>query len=79
MATITLKNIPEQLYQKLKKRAKQHYRSLNSEVIVCLDNVLGSKKVDPNLLLERVRDLRSNVSGKLTDKDLSLLKNQGRP
>jgi plasmid stability protein len=79
MATITLKNIPEQLYQKLKKRAKQHYRSLNSEVIVCLQNVLRSKKVDPNLLLDRARDLRSNVSGKLTDKDLLSLKNQGRP
>lgn len=79
MATITLKNIPEQLYQKLKQRAAQHYRSLNSEVIVCLRNVLGSKQVDPDVLLERARVLRSGISGKLTDKDLSLLKNQGRP
>jgi plasmid stability protein len=79
MATITLKNIPEQLYQKLKQRAAQHYRSLNSEVIVCLQNVLGSKQVDPVVLLERARVLRSDISGKLTDKDLSLLKNQGRP
>ena len=79
MATITLKNIPEQLYKKLKHRAKQHYRSLNSEVIVCLQNALGSKKVDPNLLLKRAHVLRSNVSGQLTDKDLFLMKNQGRP
>jgi plasmid stability protein len=79
MATITLKNIPEQLYQKLKQRAAQHYRSLNSEVIVCLQNVLGSKQADPDVLLERARVLRSGISGKLTDKDLSLLKNQGRP
>ena len=79
MATITLKNIPEQLYKKLKQRAAQHYRSLNSEVIVCLQNVLGSQQVDPDVLLERARVLRSDISGKLTDKDLSLLKNQGRP
>jgi len=79
MATITLKNIPEQLYQKLKKRAAQHYRSLNSEVIVCLQNTLGSKQVDPDILVERARVLRTSISGKLTDKDLSSLKNQGRP
>ena len=79
MATITLKNIPEQLYKKLKQRATQHYRSLNSEVIVCLQNVLGSQQVDPEVLLERARILRSGISGKLTDRDLSLLKNQGRP
>lgn len=79
MATITLKNIPEQLYKKLKQRAKQHYRSLNSEVIVCLQNALESKKVDPNLLLKRAHVLRSTMSGHLTDKDLSLMKNQDRP
>jgi len=79
MATITLKNIPEKLYQQLKQRAVQHYRSLNSEVITCLQNVVGSKRVDPDVLLERARILRMSISGKLTDKELSLLKNQGRP
>ena len=79
MATITLKNIPEQLYQKLKQRAEYNYRSLNSEVIACLQNALGSKQVDPDVLLKRARVLRSSISGRLTDKELSLLKNQGRP
>lgn len=79
MATITLKNIPEKLYQQLKQRAVQHYRSLNSEVIACLQDLVGSRQVDPDALLERARILRKSVSGKLTDKELSLLKNQGRP
>ncbi len=36
MATITVKNIPGDLYEHLKERAQAHRRSLNSEVIVCL-------------------------------------------
>ena len=33
MATITLKNIPADLHRDLKKRAEQHHRSLNKEII----------------------------------------------
>lgn len=33
MATITLKNIPADLHRKLKKRAEEHHRSLNKEII----------------------------------------------
>ncbi len=79
MATITLKNIPEQLYKGLKQRAAQHYRSLNSEVIVCLELAIGSRQVNPEALLTRARILHGRISGQLSDGDLSLLKNQGRP
>ena len=33
MATITLKNIPADWHRDLKKRAEQHHRSLNKEII----------------------------------------------
>ena len=33
MATITLKNIPADLHRELKKRAEEHHRSLNKEII----------------------------------------------
>ena len=33
MAIITLKNIPADLHRDLKKRAEQHHRSLNKEII----------------------------------------------
>ena len=79
MATITLKNIPEQLHKKIKQRAMQHHRSLNSEIIFCLERVLGSSPVDTEALITRARDLRSKLSVRLTNKDLTVLKNQGRP
>ena len=36
MATITLKNIPADLHRELKKRAEEHHRSLNKEIIATL-------------------------------------------
>ncbi|MDQ3254247.1 MAG: Arc family DNA-binding protein, partial [Acidobacteriota bacterium] len=34
MATLTIKNLPDDLYQQLKRTAAQHRRSINSEVII---------------------------------------------
>lgn len=79
MATITLKNIPEQLHKKIKQRAVQHHRSLNSEIIACLERSLVSSPVDTDTLLARARSFRSRLSVRLTNKDLTVLKNQGRP
>lgn len=38
MPTMTIKNIPKVLYKRLKQRAAENRRSLNSEVIVSLEN-----------------------------------------
>ncbi|HNS57464.1 MAG TPA: Arc family DNA-binding protein, partial [Nitrosomonas europaea] len=38
--TLTLKNIPDDVYERLKVAAEVHRRSLNSEIIVCLETVL---------------------------------------
>ena len=37
MATITVKNIPNDLYKKLKETASSHRRSINNEVIYYID------------------------------------------
>lgn len=80
MATLTIKNIPDALHQQLKDRAKQHRRSINSEVIVCLEQVLGRAPVDRTELLASIRARRQTMSGVyLTDEDLRAAKNEGRP
>lgn len=38
--TLTLKNIPDEVYERLKASAETHRRSVNSEAIVCLESVL---------------------------------------
>lgn len=79
MATLTIKNVPEELYGRLKRSAVQNRRSLNSEVIVCLEKVLGSTPIDPNILLERIRAHRKTIPGIfVTDEFLRAAKNEGR-
>jgi plasmid stability protein len=79
MATLTIKNIPEELYEQLKQRAAQNRRSINSEVIVCLERVLGTTKRDPEAVLANIRALRRSMSKVfVTDEDLQVAKNDGR-
>jgi plasmid stability protein len=79
MATLTIKNIPDALYEQLKQSAVRHRRSVNSEVIVCLEKVLGSSFVDPATLLASIRALRRTLSTVfVTEEDLRVAKDEGR-
>lgn len=78
MATITLKNIPEELHLILKDRAKRHGRSLNKEVLVCLEESITPRPIDINSLLADIRKNRSLVPGKLTDEFINEAKQKGR-
>jgi plasmid stability protein len=42
MATLNVKNLPDPLYRKLQKRAKQQHRSVAQEVTKILDDALES-------------------------------------
>jgi plasmid stability protein len=59
--TITLKNIPDAVYSRLKVSAELNRRSLNSEVIVCLETTLMPTRVTPNERLARARELRAGL------------------
>ncbi len=41
MSTITLKDVPEELRTALKERAARNRRSLNQELLFCLEQVAG--------------------------------------
>ena len=80
MPSLTIKNVPDDLYKRLKESANQHRRSVNSEVIVCLERALRSKRVDPEAFLTRVDALHKQVSlTPLTDEVLMRAKEDGRP
>ncbi|HEV2492324.1 MAG TPA: hypothetical protein VG204_04555 [Terriglobia bacterium] len=81
MATLTIKNIPDRLIVRLKQDAKRHRRSVNSEVIVYLEKVLTSRRVDPEEFLETARALRASTTKRLfvTDRELREAKRWGRP
>jgi antitoxin FitA len=77
--TLTLKNIPDEIYTRLKDLAAAHRRSLNSEAINCLESVLVHHKISPAERLERARDLRNGVRKTVfRSADLDKLKRLGR-
>lgn len=74
MATLTIKGLPEQIYRKLKQLAASQRRSINSQAILCLEQVLGAPRVDPEGFLAQVDALRARltcppVSDEQIDKD----------
>ena len=77
--TLTLKNIPDNLYDRLRAAAELHRRSLNSEAIMCLETVLAPTRLPPSERLARARELRAGLSGKFRAGEIDTLKKQGRP
>jgi len=59
--TITLKNLPDDVYERLKEAAKANHRSINSEVIACLENKFLSVQVSSEERLNRARQLRKSL------------------
>lgn len=79
MTTLTIKNIPDDLYQNLKRQAVLHHRSLNSEVIVSLEHAVQNQKPNIQQVLKEARRLRSKTTKyQLTEKELKSAKEQGR-
>jgi plasmid stability protein len=77
--TLTLKNIPEDVYRRLKLSAEAHRRSLNSEAIVCLESVLTPTRLPPSERLARARALRSQLTqANFKARDIDTAKRQGR-
>ncbi|MCO5055223.1 Arc family DNA-binding protein [Thermomonas sp.] len=77
--TLTLKNIPDAVYEQLKATAALNRRSLNSEAIVCLETVLTPGKLAPRERLARARALRAGVqAGGFGADAIDTMKRQGR-
>ncbi len=65
MPAITVKNIPEPIYESLKLAAQAHHRSINSEIIACLEKELMLEKVTIERKLENARKLRAKFKANL--------------
>jgi plasmid stability protein len=77
--TLTLKNVPDEVYERLKASAERHRRSLNSEAIVCLESVLVPGRVSVGERLARARALRASLpKGKFLAGDIDAFKREGR-
>lgn len=78
MPNLTIKNVPAPLLRKLKSRAASQRRSLNSEVIACLETFVQPTPVDAEALLAEARAVRITPKRPVTDRMLNRFKRAGR-
>lgn len=79
MTTITIKNLPPILYERLKMQAKINRRSINSEIILVLEQALSIPPIDVDATLERTRKLRELTADYVVSADeIEKMINEGR-
>jgi len=79
MATVTVKNIPDNLYERLKAVAGINRRSINSEIIVCIEHAVASRRIDSEKVLESARYLRKlTANHPIGDEEFNRAKAEGR-
>ena len=80
MPALTIKNIPDDIYERLKESARVHRRSLNSEILYCVERTLIPYKVDTSEHILTARNIREKTAAyPLTDEKLNAAKTIGRP
>ena len=80
MASITVKKIPEKLYEKLKVTASINRRSINNEMINCLEMVLMPKRTTVSDRIQKARELRSQINiDRIDPSEISNAISAGRP
>ncbi|MGQ0766521.1 MAG: FitA-like ribbon-helix-helix domain-containing protein [Gemmatimonadota bacterium] len=79
MPTLTIKGLPQPLYRRLKQQAAAHRRSLNGEIIVCLERAVGASQADPGEWLAAARGFRERVRLRpLSERQLRVAREAGR-
>lgn len=79
MVTITIKNIPPEIYERIKARAKNNHRSINGEILSILEQAISIPPIDVKATLERTRKLREMTADYvITADEIEELINEGR-
>ena len=77
--TITLKNIPDDLYERIKAAAGLERRSINSQIIISLEQAFLPRQVDLAEHLAKARLLREKTAHYvLDDAEIEAAKQTGR-
>ena len=79
MPNLTLKNIPEELYNALKVMAEENYRSVTGEVFYLIEQAIKKKEKQAEVLAHarRLREITAHYY--LTEEEITKWKNEGRP
>jgi plasmid stability protein len=61
VATLYVRDVPERLYKRLRRRARKNGRSLNAEVLEILDDVIDRER-EGDLITDRLRELALEIN-----------------
>ena len=79
MATITIRNVPDHVVQRLKEQAARHGRSLNSELVLFLERSVKDTSAGPEQRIADLRAFRASLSMPETTADeIEIAKEYGR-
>lgn len=78
MANLTVKDLPDSLYEKLKSQAHANRRSIAAEATVLLERALGERATAEEDLLRRAERLRGRTPTRLTEEKRRKALRQGR-
>lgn len=75
---ITLKDVPQDLHERLRQIADQSGRSLNKLILYKLEQSVRSQRIDRQGLLSRIKRRRAGMSAWLEDDSLRAAIQEGR-
>jgi plasmid stability protein len=79
MPAFTIKNIPEELYDRLKESARVHHRSVNREILHRLELSLRSERKTASEILADVREIHAAMGDRtLTFEEIDAARREGR-
>lgn len=79
MVTLTIKNVPEAIYERIKTQAKNNHRSINGEIIFLLEHALSIPPIDVEATLKRARKIRELTAYYVISADeIEKMINEGR-
>ncbi len=67
MPTLTVRNIPEPVYQRLLERADRHHRSMSNEIVTLLEQALLPQPVDVDALIAEAEAVHALFTDPLPD------------
>lgn len=80
MPNITVKNIPDHAYERLKQVATTNHRSINSEIISLIEKATISKPFTTEHYLAKAKSSRIKTAKYILSPDaLQMAKEEGRP
>lgn len=78
MPTLTIKGVPPELHEKLKKRAERHRRSMNNELLTILERTLTSSRLSAEEAIERAEALNRSIDASFDSTLIEEGKREGR-